>query len=236
MDGLIMFAGKMKALTFSYDDGVLQDERLIRIFNKYNLKATFNLNSEKFGQEAKLSRCNKLLNHTKVDIQDVKKLYQGHEVAAHTLSHPNLCKLYKDEIIYQVEQDRLNLSQLVDYEVCGMAYPGGGTNNNKSVAEIVRDYTNIKYARTTECNYTFDVQTWLYQFKPTVYHMEVDKMFKLGEEFIKLKADRPQVYYIWGHSYEFDINDTWAEFAEFCKMISGRDDIFYGTNRQIFKL
>ena len=66
--------------------------------------------------------------------------------------------------------------------------------------------------------------------------MEVDKMFKLGEEFIKLKADRPQVYYIWGHSYEFDINDTWAEFDEFCKMISGRDDIFYGTNRQIFKL
>lgn len=114
MDGLIMFAGKMKALTFSYDDGVLQDERLIRIFNKYNLKATFNLNSEKFGQEAKLSRCNKLLNHTKVDIQDVKKLYQGHEVAAHTLSHPNLCKLEKDEIIYQVVQDRLNLSQLVD--------------------------------------------------------------------------------------------------------------------------
>ena len=37
-----MFQGKMKALTFSYDDGVTQDARLIEIFNKYGLKATFN--------------------------------------------------------------------------------------------------------------------------------------------------------------------------------------------------
>ena len=36
---------KLKALTFSYDDGVEQDRRLIKLFNQYNLKATFNLNS-----------------------------------------------------------------------------------------------------------------------------------------------------------------------------------------------
>ena len=38
-----MFQGKMKALTFSYDDGVTQDRRLVWLFNKYRLKATFNL-------------------------------------------------------------------------------------------------------------------------------------------------------------------------------------------------
>ncbi len=36
---------KYKALTFSYDDGVEQDRRLVKLFNQYNLKATFNLNS-----------------------------------------------------------------------------------------------------------------------------------------------------------------------------------------------
>ena len=35
----------MKALTFSYDDGVEQDRRLVELFNKNNLKCTFNLNS-----------------------------------------------------------------------------------------------------------------------------------------------------------------------------------------------
>jgi hypothetical protein len=37
--------GNKKALTLSYDDGVTQDRRLVQIFNKYNLKGTFNLNS-----------------------------------------------------------------------------------------------------------------------------------------------------------------------------------------------
>ena len=228
-----MFDGKMKALTFSYDDGVLQDERLIDIFNKYQLKATFNLNSECLGREGQLSLSGKQINHTKVDAKVVKKLYQGHEVAVHTLTHPHLRKLEKDEIIFEVEQDRLNLSRIVDYQVYGMAYPCGGTNNDERVAGIIRDYTNVKYARTIDCTYAFDVQNWLYQFNPTVYHMEFDKLFELGESFINLKTDKPQIYYIWGHSYEFDIDNTWDQFEEFCKMISGHQDIFYGTNAEI---
>ena len=30
-----MFGGKKKAVTFSYDDGVTQDGRLMEIFNRY---------------------------------------------------------------------------------------------------------------------------------------------------------------------------------------------------------
>ena len=41
----------MKAITFSYDDGVTQDKRLVDIFNKYGLKATFNINSELLGRK-----------------------------------------------------------------------------------------------------------------------------------------------------------------------------------------
>lgn len=37
--------GKFKALTMSYDDGVIDDERLVNIFNKYGIKGTFNINS-----------------------------------------------------------------------------------------------------------------------------------------------------------------------------------------------
>ena len=46
-----MFDGKMKAVTFSYDDAVTQDKRLIEIFHKYDLKATFNLNSGLLGTQ-----------------------------------------------------------------------------------------------------------------------------------------------------------------------------------------
>ena len=111
-----MFAGKMKALTFSYDDGVTQDQRLISLFNKYGLKATFNLNSELLGKPGSLLREDVTVAHVKPRPVEVRAIYAGHEVAAHTLTHPMLTEQTDDEIVRQVEQDRLNLSELVGYE------------------------------------------------------------------------------------------------------------------------
>ena len=40
----ILFPGfKRKALTFSYDDGVRQDKRLVKLFLQHGLKGTFNI-------------------------------------------------------------------------------------------------------------------------------------------------------------------------------------------------
>ena len=43
--------GKGKALTFSYDDGVEEDIRLIEIFRKNGMRGTFNLNSGQMGNK-----------------------------------------------------------------------------------------------------------------------------------------------------------------------------------------
>lgn len=222
-----------KAITFSYDDGITQDIRLIEIFNKYNLKATFNLNSELLGGTNTLIRNGKEISHNKNKASDVRYIYDGHEVAAHTLTHPFLPDI-KDEgdIIRQVEQDRLNLSELVGYEVVGMAYPCGGQNNDERTARIIRDHTGIKYARGIETSLSFTPSNDLYRYKPTLYHHEQwDKLFETAERF--LAADEG-VLYIWGHSYEFDIYpERWDLFEEFCSIISGRQDIFYGTNKEV---
>ncbi|MDP4133168.1 MAG: polysaccharide deacetylase family protein [Bacillota bacterium] len=229
-----MFNGKFKAVTFSYDDGVTQDIRLIDLFNKYGLKATFNINSGCLGKTGELVRETYRVNHTKNDPEDVAKIYSGHEIAAHTLTHPSLPSLSDEDVINQVEKDRLALSELAGYEVVGMAYPGGGVNHDDRVVRLVREHTKIKYARTIISNHSFDIQEDLLRFKPTVYHNgEWDKMFELGEQFVKLKEDKPQILYVWGHAYEFDINDTWDRMEEFCKLVSGHDDIFYGTNKEI---
>lgn len=230
-----MFNNKMKAITFSYDDGVTQDIRLIELFNKYGMKATFNLNSELLGMPNELIREGKTVSHNKVRAEDVKHIYAGHEVAAHTLTHPFLPGIENEgEIIRQVEEDRLNLSELSGYEVIGFAYPGGGINFNRRVSDIIRGGTGIKYCRTTVSSHSFDKQSDLYEFSPSVYHhAEWDKLFELGERFLSLKAETPSVFYVWGHSYEFDIHDTWDRFEEFLKMMSKRDDIFYGTNREV---
>ncbi|MBQ6830632.1 MAG: polysaccharide deacetylase family protein, partial [Clostridia bacterium] len=116
----------LKAVTFSYDDGVIQDVHLIELLNKYGLKATFNLNSELLGKGGCMPVATGKVAHYKLPPSDVRAVYEGHEVAAHTLTHPLLTKLDEAEIIRQVEQDRLNLSDLMGYEVIGMAYPCGG--------------------------------------------------------------------------------------------------------------
>ena len=145
-----MFNGKMKALTFSYDDGVTQDIRLIELFNKYGMKATFNINSELLGKEGALIREGVHVNHTKNNPEDLKHIYAGHEVAVHTLTHPNLRLVEEDaEVIRQVEQDRIKLSELCGYEVVGMAYPCGGDCFDERVKKLIRENTGVKYSRTT---------------------------------------------------------------------------------------
>jgi peptidoglycan/xylan/chitin deacetylase (PgdA/CDA1 family) len=233
-----MFQGKKKALTFSYDDGVTQDIRLIELFNKYNLKATFNLNSGFLGKSGSLVREGVVIHHNKVAPQDVRFVYDGHEVAAHTLTHPVLTKLSDDaEVIRQVEQDRLNLSELAGCEVVGMAYPGDGTPNicNHRIAGLIRENTGIRYARTVQTTKSFAPFGNLMQYQGTLYHHENwNDLFEMGQRFVDLETDTPQVFYIWGHSYEFDIYpQRWEIFEEFCRMISGHSDIFYGTNREI---
>lgn len=225
---------KKKAITFSYDDGVTQDIRLIALLNKYGLKCTFNLNSERLGQKGLLKRNEQLIAHYKVHPEDVQLIYEGHEVAVHTLNHLNLTQCDDAEVIRQVEQDRCNLSELVGYEVVGMAYPCGGVNNDDRVAELIKQNTGVKYSRTITSNNSFEVQENLYRFDPTVYHLHFDKMMELGREFVELKPETPKVFYIWGHAYEMDYGtDYWIKLEEFFKLISNRDDIFYGTNKEV---
>ena len=62
--------GKAKALTMSYDDGKIQDERLVSIFNRYGIRGTFNLNYGMIDKEGlippriKSSRINELYAET----------------------------------------------------------------------------------------------------------------------------------------------------------------------------
>ena len=231
-----MFDGKLKALTFSYDDGTTQDIRLIELFNKYNIKATFNLNSELLGKENVLLREGVEVRHDKVKSEDVRHIYSGHEVAVHTLNHPNLTRITDDaEVLRQVEEDRIKLSELCGYEVKGMAYPSGAPNCDDRVAKIIRENTPIKYARTVPVSKSFEPYHDNYQYKGTLYHHDNwNELFSMGEKFLSLKTETPKVFYIWGHAFEFDIYpERWGLFEEFLQMMSGKKDIFYGTNLEI---
>ncbi len=221
-----------KFLTFSYDDGVTQDARLVELFNKYGMKATFNINSGSLGAAGKIVLSGITVNHSRISKQDLCSVYEGHEVAGHTLTHPNLADVETDaEVIRQVEADRLQLSELCGYEVTGFAYPFGLDNDCVRVPELLRTHTGIHYARTVLSTHRFELPKDPMRLHPTVYHLDWDKLFSLGEQFLSLQTEEKQIFYVWGHSYEFDTHDTWGKFEEFLRMMSGKPDIAYVTNR-----
>lgn len=228
-----MWNQKKKAVTFSFDDGVTQDIRLIEILNRYGLKGTFNINSQLLGLDGSLDRNGRIVRHDKIRPEEVRRIYGGHEVAVHTLTHPMLPALEEAEIIRQVEEDRKNLSELCGYEVVGMAYPGGGVNHDERVAEIIRRNTGVRYARTIISTHSFNEQTELHRFHPSVYYIE-DCLEEMVDRFLALETDEPQLLYIWGHSYEMDAEYiSWEKFEDICCKLAGRADIFYGTNREV---
>ena len=140
-----MWNGKMKAVTFSFDDGVTQDEKMISIFNKYGLKSTFNINSGNFGKEGTLIRNGKQISFNKFSEKDAVKIYRDHEVAVHTVSHPRLTELSDEEVLHEILDDKAKLERVFNREVFGMAYPCGGINNDERVRNLIRKNTTIKY-------------------------------------------------------------------------------------------
>lgn len=223
-----------KYITFSFDDGVTQDIRLIKLLDKYNLQATFNLNSSLLGLKGEGRNLVTRWDHIKVLPSQIAEIYKNHEIGVHTLTHPNLTNEEDETVIYQVEQDRLNLETLSSKRVVGMAYPCGGENNNERVAKIIKEKTGVLYARTIQPTYSFELPKNIYRLDPTVHVREISKMYKLAKEYILLETTEPSMFYIWGHSYELDIMENgWEDFEDFCALISAKNDILYGTNTKV---
>lgn len=225
-DEKVVWNGKMKALTFSYDDGVLQDKRLAEIFNKYGMKCTFNINSGMLYNECVWQTGG--VDVARMTADECIETFKGHEKAGHSLTHPSLA----DENDYMLEReivgDKVNIERIFNEKVYGMALPGGANDNR--IEGICKRF-GMYYVRNIKSSESFDIPGDLYDLCPTVHHNN-PKLFELGEKFINMNPDKPQLFYVWGHSYEFDVNNNWDVIEEFCKMMAGHDDIFYCTNKE----
>ena len=216
-----------KAVTFSNDDGVLQDVRLAEILNRYGLKCTFNLNTG-LDYDHGTWKCGDFWVH-RLNLPESTGVYAGHEIAVHGRQHLNLTELSADELHTELADDAAEIERLFGVKPCGMAYAYGVYSD--AAIEKLREL-GIRYARTVESSLSFNEQTDLLRFRPTCHH-EDERLFDLVDEFLSSEPDRPQVLYIWGHSYEFDSRKNWDRFEKLCSVLGGRDDIFYGTNRQV---
>ncbi len=227
--------GRSKALTFSYDDGCSADIRMANTLTEYGLKGTFNLNGNNY--------------NTALSKDDVERhiLSKGHEIAIHGEFHRGNGVLRPIEGIREVLNCRIDLERKYGRIIRGMAYPDTGItlfNTNSNYDQIKHYLTDldIAYARTLGGdNDEFKLPTDWHRWMPTAHHdnkniMEYLDKFIETDNSPKVYAPKryPKLFYIWGHSFEFENKNNWDHLEEICRKVSGRGDIWFATNIEIY--
>ena len=229
--------GKPKALTLSYDDGVIADKRFSDIITSKGIKCTFNINSSLIGRPGRIDE-----NEIKEYILD-----RGHEVAVHGSNHiaPGISS--PSLTMIDILDCRRDLEKRFGMIIRGMAYPDSGItsmHNSNTYENIKSILTNagIVYSRTLAGdNPGFALPSDFHAWMPTAHHNN-PSLFEWADKFLALDPSKgfsaalsPKLFYLWGHSYEFDNNANWNRIEEFCDKMSGKDDIWYATNIEIYE-
>lgn len=228
--------GKLKAVTFSYDDGCKSDLRMADILEQHGMRGTFNINSNALDSDDP----NRL--HTE-ELRDL--LERGHELAIHGEHHlaPGIVKPAKG--IADVLNCRLALEKTFGRIIRGLAFPDSGITkmHNGNDPATIRNYLqslDIAYARTLAGdNNSFLLPTDWLAWMPTAKHTN-PKLMQWVEEFLAINEDNirwsgkyPRLFYLWGHTFEFDNDNNWNVLEDFCQAIGGKDDTWYATNIEI---
>lgn len=229
--------GRAKAVTLSYDDGIPEDKRFSDIISEYGIKCTFNLNA-------------KILRGDALTDEEIKEymIGRGHEIAVHGALHRAEGSQRPIEGIKDILDCRLDLEERFGIIVRGMAYPDTGINYfaNGATYEKIKSYLvdlDIAYSRTLGGdNNSFMLPGDWHAWMPTAHHNNPE-LNRYVDEFLALDLSpkaylarrAPALFYLWGHSYEFERNNNWEILYEFCEKIANKDDVWYATNMEIYE-
>lgn len=228
--------GKSKAVTLSYDDGACNDVQFLETVNKYGLKCTFNLVGKNVEKGEPLSA------------QFIKEnmLAKGHEVATHGYNHRALSRVRSIEGIRDTLECRLALERALGIIVRGMAFPDVTVKRSiqPDLYETVREYLcdlDIAYVRSAgQDNNAFSIPDDWHQWIPTAHH-DNSNVMEYIDEFLNMDVDKmyisrrdAKLFYLWGHSFEFERKNNWDHLEAICEKLGRKDDVWYATNIEIY--
>ncbi|MBQ8897110.1 MAG: polysaccharide deacetylase family protein [Clostridia bacterium] len=226
--------GLPKAVTFSYDDGAFTDVRLVETADKYGLKFTLNLTGDAVEKEKGLS----------IDYLKNTVLAHGHEIATHGYMHRAPQTLRPIEFIRETLDTRLILEEKLGDIIRGFAYPDlhvdrfARPETYKTVKSALTQL-DIAYGRMACSSKSFELPEDWHNWQPTAHHDE-PWLFEKLDEFIALDLAKtycsghsPKLFFIWGHSFEFEAKQNWHRLEEICSRISGKSDVWYATGIEI---
>lgn len=226
--------GKKKALTLSYDDGTIHDRRFVELLKKYDIPCTFNIISGVLRDDRNE------VDYSETPIEDhkwiivakdeVAEVYKDHEVASHSVTHPKLVGMPLEEVNKEILDDVKALHELTGKDIRGFAYPYGVWDK-----ELMDRLANlgIVYARTVVDTHSFDIPEDFLSWHPTCHHDD-EELMDLAKKFVE-SDNEGDLFYLWGHTFEFYINNNWEVIEKFFDYISQyKDQIWFATNIEIY--
>lgn len=234
-----------KFFAWSFDDGLEQDKKIVEILKQYNMGGTFHLNSGLFGDKTYISRISNLgiletpvskFNtnkwhllpygpHFRIPEDEVCRVYEGFEIAAHSRTHKNLAKCSDTERRQEISEDVAALSEKFRQTVTGFAYPYGALNT-----QCIEDLkaAGVQYARTAKTTDDFRFPENPLEMPMTCWHISGKTFEKLDRFFAEEPTDDDRFFLMFAHGYEFDFGtkeSNWDKFQRICERVSGHDDI-----------
>lgn len=214
----------MVNISFSWDDGAVEDIKLMELSLKYNIPGIFFIpatNNERrviSGKEIQL-----LVNN-------------NFEIGSHTYSHCYLTQIPFKKAVEEMILGKDYLEQLTGAEIPHFCFPGGYFN--KQLVDVSRMY--FKSARSADTGAVVENKSFL--VKPTFHFLDRGKRsllynslkndsiifriliknvlntdyFEVVGKVLKGLSEMPEIYkvIIWGHSWEIDQYNLWNKLED----------------------
>lgn len=206
-----------------WDDGVVNDIRLCEMLRKYGAKATFNLNIGAMKEERIPTSWVPITDKGwsfhgyrggKVGLKELRKVYDGFEVASHCWMHENAGSIPDEVFLKSALAVRRYLEDVFEKECRGFAWPCG--LYTAETCRLLRE-AGFAYGRTTR--YADDVCAYDDPMALASNCHYQDGQFL--QKYEKAKAAGCRFFYFWGHSYEmYEYDELWDQLEQKIRYIS----------------
>lgn len=216
--------GKSKAFNISYDDGVIQDIRFVELLGRYGLKGTFNLNYGLMHQDFTWEHeCGMTVRRLRE--QEVASVYEGHEIASHSYSHPYFDNMPETEILKELGADKFFLERLTGREVAGYATPFYYFSDQ--MEDCVR-YCGFEYARISEESNDYSIPENFYRWRGSKFHWD-DDLNDFVQSFLESNQELALCQLV-GHSYDLDVMHLWDTMERICHAVAASPEVWAATH------
>jgi peptidoglycan/xylan/chitin deacetylase (PgdA/CDA1 family) len=232
-------------VTTSWDDGHPCDRRLADLLAECGVAGTFYIPAS-YSSRAVL------------DAPGIRALARGFEIGGHTLSHPRLTGIDEARWLPEIAGCKQHLEEILGRPITTFCYPYGKYNRRVRQAVIEAGFTGARTTRQFRLDIgddpwlmattiaASDLPSWL-RTRYFLHTADIGGMLtfiragmtknwlQLAATLFEMSLERGGVWHLWGHSWQLEDNDMWADLRTLLKHVGGRPGVGYLTNAEVLQ-